>query len=185
MSTDAQYRDGTCVRIVAHRPSNPTRDKDLDFDTVPAAIHRAEFWSEVDPCTGEHVIYRQVYHGADGVERGPHGSPVPPRPAGVPIEAWFDAPEEQWKAGRWTASVNATGLQVFWDKVGTLIHVEYHRGGELVGAFGVRDHGSPLVEAARDGRTGAVDTLLSNGLGAAPGAAIHAAWEGLPTWPAA
>ena len=173
LATVAEYDDGAMVRLVAHRSANPTREVEVPFHSMPAAIERAEFRA-----TRDGVTYRQAFYDAAGVELDPFGAPVPERPPGVPPETWYIASAGQWKAGRWANGVTGIGLQIYWTKDGELIHVEYYRDNAVVATLGVHHKGNPLIEAYRDGDAEAVDRLIGLGLGASPGAAAHAAHEG-------
>ncbi|MFJ9608908.1 hypothetical protein ACIRS1_21465 [Kitasatospora sp. NPDC101176] len=85
-----------------------------------------------------------------------------------------------WLPGRREDGLLA-GLARYWTADGAPERVVYHRAGQEVARFPRGEaRANPLIEAARDGDAASVELCLAAGLGASPGAAWHAAYEGLP-----
>ena len=165
----------TCYRSTA-----PTTERAFDTN-LPAAIVRCE----IDMVHGLGTSTR--LYDRDGNEVSLNGEPVPPRPDGVPPEAFYSPREGWWFAGQWDAEIGPgarVGLCRFWHPDGDLVRLEYHRAGRHPAVAdripGHESRGNPLVEAAVDGDHPAVAACLAAGLGGVSGAAPHAAYAGLP-----
>ncbi|MFF2350538.1 hypothetical protein ACFVVL_12215 [Kitasatospora sp. NPDC058115] len=174
LAVRAEHRHGTPVVVTGHRSDRPSRDP-FSFDGLPEVLRSA-----VHAYDEQGVRIRQACFAADGTEVTAEGEPVPERPAGVPEIATF-WPTGQWSAPRWGKDGRLMGVARHWTADGAADRLVHNRAGDEVARFPRGDAGpDPLIEAARDGDAASVDLCLAAGLGASPGAARFAAYEGLP-----
>ncbi|MFF2660776.1 toxin-antitoxin system YwqK family antitoxin [Kitasatospora sp. NPDC058032] len=174
LAVRAEHRDGVPVTVTGHRCDLPSRDP-FSFDDLDPVLRTV-----VQEYDEQGTRIRQACFAADGTEVTNEGGPVPERPAGVPEPATF-WPDGEWSAPRWRQDGVLEGVARHWTGDGTADRLVYNRDGREVARFPRGDaKTSPLIEAARDGDAASVALCLEAGLGASPGAARHAAFEGLP-----
>ncbi|MFE6871083.1 hypothetical protein ACFVFS_31570 [Kitasatospora sp. NPDC057692] len=174
LAVRAEHRDGTPVTVSGHRCDHPSRDP-FSFDGLPPVLRTVVM--EYDE---QGTRIRQACFAADGTEVTTEGAPAPERPAGVPEHATY-WPDGEWSAPRWRQDGVLEGVARHWTGDGAPDRLVYNRDGREVASFPQGEaKASPLIEAARDGDAASVELCLAAGLGASPGAARHAAFEGLP-----
>ncbi|MET8831764.1 hypothetical protein ABZX40_38500 [Streptomyces sp. NPDC004610] len=166
-----RWRDGRRHATVVHLADGTSRESAMD--RLPPSVRRM-----TQDFDDDGYVVRRRFHTADGSEVDLDGEPVPPRPVNVPEAAQYMSRQGHWYLQRFEPGGlrRSAGLHCLWGTDGTLKDVEYHSlDGGLLARLG---SGSPLIEADRAGDAGAVERCLALGLGAAPGAALHAAYEG-------
>ncbi|MFE7190439.1 hypothetical protein [Kitasatospora sp. NPDC057541] len=174
LAVRAEHRDGVPVTVTGHRCDHPSSDP-FSFDGLDPVLRTV-----VQEYDEQGIRIRQACFAADGTEVTFEGGPVPERPAGVPEPATF-WPDGEWSAPRWRQDGVLQGVARHWTGDGAADRLVYNRDGREIARFPRGDaKASPLIEAARDGDAASVELCLEAGLGASPGAARHAAFEGLP-----
>ncbi len=173
----AEYVNGEMVKCAFHRTDNPTQENTHVFANAPEAIRIAEFWYSA----GFQVA--QKLRNREGVEIDYTGDPLPSRTKGIPETACWHPNEELWTDGKWHGrKPKRFGLWRIWSADGDIQKITYYHEGKDLAAIGdiEESHGSPLIEAERLQDREAVEQLLKLGLASSPGAAHHAAFEGMP-----
>lgn len=174
-------RSCTFVNGVMHgvdavfRSTGPTTELAFPVHRMPDTVWRYEAQKVHGQITGVRLFDRE------GHEVTETGQPYPERPQNVPGGAVYRSKDEMWLDGVRDSDGRPRGLWWSWNREGVPSRLSYHRAGNEVALFpsGVAK-ASPLVEAARDSDAKSVELCLAAGLGASPGVALHAAYEGLP-----
>ncbi|QDY77950.1 toxin-antitoxin system YwqK family antitoxin [Streptomyces qinzhouensis] len=167
-----QWHEGKRCTLLLHRPDGPSQETVMD--QLPESVR-----SMVQDFDEDGYFIRQRFWTADGSEVDLDGEPIPPRPANVPEDAQHATRHGHWYLQRFAPDGEepSVGLHRFWETGGALKGVEYHTIDD--GLRARLDYRSPLIEAERYGDGRAVEQCLALGLGTSPGAALHAAHEGL------
>ena len=171
----ADYVHGEMIKLVCHRTDNKTQETTHIFANISERIRKAEFRYSVGFQTA------QRFWDIEGEEIDFNGNPVPTRTKGLPDTAFWSSGNKCWLDGKWRGRDSKRfGLWREWSAEGLIQQVTYYHEGKVLAALGkVRSQGNPLIEAQRYGDNIAVEHLLFLGLGASPGAAHHAAFEGM------
>ncbi len=173
----ADFTDGLPETVTVYRAETPSQERTV-LDPLPDTIRVM-----VQEFDTEGYLVRRRFRTADGSEVDLDGEPFPPRPENVPEEAEHSSRFGHWTVGRRIPGLEllGVGLQRFWMSDGAVKGVEYHSAdGKVLARVSVSGgKGNPLVEAALAGDEEAVEQCLAIGLGFSPGAALHAACEGL------
>ncbi|MFE7840829.1 toxin-antitoxin system YwqK family antitoxin [Streptomyces sp. NPDC057474] len=174
----AEFPDGRLRKVTLHRSDTPTQEKS-PLDQLPGSIRVM-----VQEFDEDGYFVRQRFHPADGSEVDYDGEPFPPRPENVPEGAQHASRHGHWYLDRNIpgAELRPVGLRRFWATDGAFKGAEYNApAGELCAQIGLgnANRSNPLIEAARAGDDTGVEQCLALGLGTSPGAALHAAHEGL------
>ncbi|MCP3143805.1 HEAT repeat domain-containing protein [Pyxidicoccus xibeiensis] len=173
-SVEQRVEGGRAVELTLYLTDKPT---DEPQPALPPAIRKV------------HVLFEDGWQkfiqflGEADQPLTAAGAPAPARPAGVPEGTYLTDAADAWKTGLFDNRGYFKGLHRFWTLSGELMVVRYHS--EKRGTVGsrspyVKPNGNPLVHAAAEGDTPALEELLALGFGHEPGAALHAGLEGLP-----
>lgn len=179
LATVAEWADGKRREVIVYRAEAPSQDTRMG--QLPESIRVM-----VQDFDAEGLFVRQRFYMAGDVEVDLDGEPIPPRPANVPEGAQHATRHGHWYSQSFIpgqgAELQSVGLHRFWATDGAFKQAEYYSAdGELRAQVNPKDGGTsnPLIEAARVGDDQAVEECLALGLGASPGAALHATYEGL------
>ncbi|MEW1550302.1 toxin-antitoxin system YwqK family antitoxin [Streptomyces tsukubensis] len=177
VACEGPWEDGKRTTMVLHRSDAPSQETVMA--ELPESVRRL-----VQDFDEDGYFVRQRFYTADGSEVDLDGEPIPPRPAGVPEGAQHATRHQHWYFQRFKPGGEEpkVGLHRFWETDGRFKAAEYY---DLEGKQLARINttagcqGNPLVEADLAGDERAVEDCLALGLGTSPGAALHAASEGL------
>lgn len=174
ISAEQRVEQGRAVELMLHLTDKPTDELNPQLPTVIRRVHirYEDGWQSFIQFLGE-----------AGQPLTLAGEPAPARPAGIPEGTYLTDEADAWKTGLFNGQGGFKGLHRYWTLRGELVLVRYHSETRMtVGSRspGCQPNGNPLLHAAAEGDTAAVEALLSLGFGHEPGAALHAALEGPP-----
>ncbi|MCP3136939.1 hypothetical protein [Pyxidicoccus xibeiensis] len=174
ISAEQRVEQGRAVELMLHLTDKPTDELNPELPPVIRRIHMRyeDGWQSFIQFLGE-----------AGQPLTLAGKPAPARPASLPEDTYLTDEADAWKTGLFDGQGGFKGLHRHWTLQGEPVVVRYHSEKRMtVGSRSpdFQPDGNPLIHAATEGDTAAVEALLSLGFGHEPGAALHAALEGPP-----